>query len=295
MNMRSAVWALLMVVAMAAKAGTPIDEVRPGQPGMLVKVQSVAGSVRVLPGADDQVQVRGTLGSGSKPLRVEGDSRRLEIVVEAEGSGWGGTRVGPTTLEVTVPASARLDVATVSADVEVAGVSGEEVRLETVSGRIDYRGGGGRVRLKSVSGGITGTGSGRQWIVGTVSGRIRLPEAAGELDLETVSGAIEVTFGQAGSLKAETVSGAITAEGALLPEAEVDLQSVSGGITLRLRDGVDARIRAKTFSGRIESDFGTPERSGMAGGQTLDTIQGEGRGDVRLESFSGRVSIRRGG
>src|SRR5690606_36933984 len=163
--------------------------------------------------------------------------RRLEIVVEAEGSGWGGTRVGPTTLEVTVPASARLDVATVSADVEVAGVSGEEVRLETVTGRTSDRSGGGRVRLNSLSGGITGAGSGRRWIVGTVSGRIRLPEAAGELDLEPVSGAIEVAFGQAGSLQAETVSGAITAERALLPEAEVDLQSVSGGITLRLRGG----------------------------------------------------------
>lgn len=284
---------LLLASSASALADTPINEVRPGQPGMHLRVDSIAGSVRLSPGEDDQVVIRGTLGEGSKPLKIDGSGSRLTIQVEAEGNGWGSGRIAPSSLDILLPVSARVEVNTVSADVVVSAIAGNEVRIETVSGDIDYRGDAERVRLKSVSGSIHGEGGGQHWTVATVSGRITMPEAIGEVLAESVSGTINVAFGRAHRLHAETVSGRIEASGALTREGEIDIQSVSGALDLGLAGQTDARIQARTFSGKVESDFGEAERSGFGGGYTLDTQAGSGSGSVRVESFSGKVTIRR--
>lgn len=286
---------LLLSAASAAcvRAATPIDEVRPGQPGMHLRIENVSGSVKLSAGRDDQVVIRGRLGEGSKPLRIEGDGARLSIEVESEDGGAWGERMAPTTLEIALPASARIEVHTVSAGIDVTGIGGSEARIETVSGGIDYRGSAERVRLKSVSGGIHGEGGGRHWTVGTVSGGVNLPNVSGEIDVESVSGTIELSFSQARRVNAETVSGRVDARGALVDGGEIAMQSVSGPLQLDLAGSVDARIQAKTFSGKIESDFGTAQRGGFGGGYTLDTRAGAGAGSIRAESFSGKVTIRR--
>ncbi|MFB9067930.1 DUF4097 family beta strand repeat-containing protein [Pseudofulvimonas gallinarii] len=288
---RIALLLLLSAATAGARAGTPIDETRPGQAGMHLRVESVAGSVRLTPGSDSQVVIRGTLGDGSKPLRIDGDGSRLSIQVEAESNGWG-SRMAPSTLEIEVPSTARVEINTVSADVGVSGIGGSEARIETVSGAIDYRGSGERVRLKTVSGRIHGEGSGRHWTVGSVSGSITMPEASGELDVESISGTIDVAFRPASRVHVETVSGRIEATGVLADGGDIDMQSVSGALNLRLSGQTDARIQAKTFSGKVESDFGTVERGGFGGGYSLDTRVGSGAGTVRVESFSGKVTIR---
>lgn len=283
---------IALTVPIAALAATPIDETREVNANVHVRIENIAGSVEVRAGVDDRVQITGTLGDGAKPLRVEGDRERLSIKVEPQNGGWRGNRMGSSNLVIRVPGKARLAVNTVSADVDVEGLSGSHADIETVSGSIGFSADSERVSLKSVSGSIRGEGAGKDWNVGTVSGRIDLPKAGGELRVESVSGSIEFDFGRAERLRAETVSGRIVAGGELMPGGSVGMQSVSGSIELTLGGSVDARINAKTFSGPIESDFGTPERSGIGGGKTLETTVGNGSADVRLESFSGRVRIR---
>jgi DUF4097 and DUF4098 domain-containing protein YvlB len=281
----------LLILSLPAFAGTPINETREVAGNVHIRIENVAGSVEVRPGSADRVEIAGTLGEGAKPLRIEGGRDRLDIEVEAESSGWGGSRMDDTDLVVRVPVGARLEIDAVSADVDVAGVGGSHADIETVSGKVVYKADAQRVSLKSVSGSIDGQGAGSDWTVGTVSGRISLPKANGEVDIESVSGAIEVDFGQAERLRAETVSGKIAARGVLLPAGSINMQSVSGAIELALQGSVDARINAKTFSGPISSDFGTAESSGFGGGKSLDTSVGAGSADIRLESFSGRITI----
>lgn len=277
-----------------ALADTPIDESRPANPDILVRIDNVAGSIDVRPGSDDSVDITGTLGSGSKPLSVEGDRSRLTIRVEAEnGGGWGGNRMQSSDLVVRVPAQARLEINAVSADVTVAGVRGSDAEVESVSGDVAFRADSQRVYLKTVSGGIDAEGAGSNWTVGTVSGHIRLPKAGGELRVESVSGGIELDFGRAERARMETVSGRIEARGTLASGGSLAAQSVSGSIDLVLAGEVDARISAKTFSGPIDSDFGEPERAGMGGGKRLETRVGGGSADISLESFSGRIAVRR--
>lgn len=284
-----ALFALLAPTSLLA--ATPINESRDANPDVHVRIENIAGSVEVRVGAGNRVEVTGSLGDGAKPLRIEGDAARMTIEVEAEGSGWGGSHMDNSDLVVTLPAKARVEVNTVSASIEAEGIAGSHADLESVSGSITFKGDAQRVSLKSVSGSIEGEGAGSDWNVGTVSGRISLPRANGDVRVESVSGSIHFDFGQAERLRAETVSGRIVASGELLANGSVAMQSVSGSIELTLAGTVDARINAKTFSGGIDSDFGTPVKGGIGGGKTLETEVGNGSADIRLESFSGRIRL----
>ena len=281
----------LPLFAVCAQAATPIDERRPVNADVQVRVENIAGSVKVRAGASDSVTIHGTLADGARPLRVEGDARRLSIIVEPESREGRGRRMSESHLEISMPASARLEVQVVSASIDVEGINGAGIELESVSGDIGYQGDATRVHLKSVSGDVTAQGAGRDWNVGTVSGGIVLPRAAGVVRAETVSGDVEVHLADIERVRMESVSGALSASGSLGAAGSLAMQSVSGVIELELAAAVDARIRASTFSGRVESSIGTPERSGIGGGYRLDTVAGSGAGDVRLESFSGRIRI----
>jgi DUF4097 and DUF4098 domain-containing protein YvlB len=284
----------LLLAPFFAVSATPISESREANADVHVRIENIAGSVEVRTGTGNRVEVTGSLGDGAKPLRIEGDGARMTIEVEPEGSGWGSSNMDDTQLIVTVPPGARIEVGTVSASVEVDGVNGSHAEVESVSGSIKFVADAQRVSLKSVSGNIDGQGAGNDWTVGTVSGRISLPRASGDLSVESVSGSIEFAFGQADRLRVETVSGRIVASGQLLPGGSVAMQSVSGSIGLTLEGAVDARINAKTFSGGIDSDFGTPESGGIGGGKNLETRVGAGSADIRLESFSGGIRISKG-
>lgn len=286
---------VLTSLALPLAAATPVDERRPASPTLQLRVDNIAGSIEVVVGADDALVVTGELGEGSKPLRIEGGPERMSVRVEPENGGGWRQRMAPTRLRLEVPARTRLEVNTVSADIQVDGVAGERLELESVSGRIGAVSAAGQVTLKTVSGRIEGRGEGRQWTVGTVSGAINLDGIAGDLRVESVSGAIELATGPVTRLRGETVSGRIRASVLLAQAATVAMQSVSGAIELSLPGPVDARIQASTFSGPVRSDFGTPERGGIGGGQRLDVREGDGGAEVRLESFSGSVRILRGG
>ncbi len=282
--------ALALTAALCAQAETPINERRPVNADVQLRIENIGGTVKVRSGGSDVVVVGGSLGEGSRPLQIDGDGRRLTIRVEPE-EGRGTRRMAGSALDITMPAGGRLEVLTVSADIDVGGIHGSGVELESVSGDIVYVGDATAVHLKSVSGNVRGEGGSRDWTLGTVSGDIDLPHATGSVRAETVSGRIGVQMEGVDRVRVESVSGALSAAGVLAPSASLAIQSVSGEITLELAGQVDARIRANTFSGRVESSIGTPERSGIGGGYRLEGVAGSGSADVRLESFSGRIRV----
>lgn len=276
---------------LSARAATPIDERHPVNPDVQVRIENVSGSVQVRAGAQDVVSVSGSLGEGARPLRVEGDRNRLTIRIEPLENGWGSRRMGESHLVVTMPRTGRVEGNTVSADIDVAGINGAVVELESVSGDVVYVGDAQRIRLKSVSGSVASEGAGRDWTLGTVSGDIRVPRAAGAVRAETVSGKIELTLAEVERARLESVSGTLLLSGKLMRDGSVAMQSVSGSIQLELAPPINARIRASTFSGRIDSTIGTPERAGVGGGYRLEATSGDAAGEVRVESFSGRIRI----
>ena len=52
-------------------------------------------------------------------------------------------------------------------------------------------------------------------------------------------------------------------------------------------------MRASSFSGSIRSDFGSVKEPEHGPGSSLETTNGSGEGQVKIETFSGDIEIRK--
>jgi DUF4097 and DUF4098 domain-containing protein YvlB len=292
---------LLLLVPPAAGAATTINERRAVAADAVIEVNNVAGSIRVRGSDRSDVHVTGKVGEGANGLVIEGDARRLQIRIDypRSGGGWGGWWGGgvksDSVLEVEVPHGVELKVGSVSASIEVSGISGRRAELESVSGRVTFAGGPDVLAVESVSGAINVESQGiRELTVETVSGRAAVAGPVGErLRAESVSGRLQLSpVGPLASVQASVVSGGIELSTALVPTGRLSAESLSGSLTVTLPRATSARLEASSFSGSIRSDAGTVEKESFGPGSSLKTTLGGGDGHVRLETFSGALRLR---
>lgn len=282
----------LMLWSAMAMAGTPIDQTRPLRADGRVHIENVKGSVQVRTWDRAEVHVGGTLGDGVKSLDINGSSSDLRIKVEYPQGGWfGGGHSEPSDLVVSLPVGAELEVDVVSADVDVAGVAGRRLVIESVSGRVSAQGSPAQAELESVSGDVEAKLDSPDLKASTVSGGLRVTDAVGaEIDLETVSGDIDLKAGTIKRLSVDSVSGS----------ADVDLQgldkggrikgeTLSGRLSVSLPATTSAALSISTFSGSIRSTVGEVRHERYGPGASLEARLGEGDGKIDLESFSGSV------
>ncbi|HET9835393.1 MAG TPA: DUF4097 family beta strand repeat-containing protein [Rhodanobacteraceae bacterium] len=290
--------ALLAILASAAAyADTPIHLSRAAAPNAHVVIRNIKGEVRVSGWNQNRVQVDGTLGQGAKPLQISGDANALEIRVEAAGrSGWfgGDSNMDPTVLDVHVPHAAALEVHVVSAPVDVTGMDGRSLGVNTVSGRVHLDARAGAVKVGSVSGDVDFEGATRQLGVETVSGDVQAATLDGSVSAQTVSGDLLLRGNTLDEVNLGTVSGRIQLDAALAPAASWKVDTMSGDVRLGLPGNTSAQIKADTFSGDLHSDFGKPHGSEHGPGEHLGTKTGSGNGSIVINSFSGDVHINRG-
>ncbi len=290
-SMRKRMWIVIVALMMAVPvwAQTKVDETRPLAPDGVVEISNVAGSVQVMAWGGSGVEITGVLGRDVKELKISGSDRRLQIEVDIPKN----ADDIDTELVVRVPATAGVEVETVSATIHVEGVEGA-IDLESVSGRIDVSGRPSGMSAESVSGDIKVAFAPSRSDLATVSGSITVADGEGEIDAETVSGTIDVRGGLWEGAGLETVSGTITFAGDLAPRGEYDFESMSGNVTLVVPASVSAEFDISTFSGSISNALGpeakstskyTPEKE-------LHFTAGSGGAEVSIESFSGRVEIK---
>ena len=299
MHFARSLLALALFAALGeAIADTPINETRAANPDVRVDVSNVKGSVTVSGWDKSEVAIGGSLGSGAKKLAVDGDAGHLRIKVEApDRQGWfswgADTRMGDTTLDIKVPRDAEMKIEVVSADVGLSGVAGRSLSVESVSGKQRLDSGAKEVELDSVSGDIDVAGKAGRAHIETVSGNIRARGLGGQLKFETVSGDVDADNAGYREITAGTVSGDIELRGTPVDGARVDVETMSGDLRLRLPADASTRISASTFSGRIRSDFGKVAEPEHGPGSSLDATVGGGSGQVKIETFSGDVDIRK--
>jgi DUF4097 and DUF4098 domain-containing protein YvlB len=193
--------------------------------------------------------------------------------------------------------------------------AGGTLRLKTFSGRVNIRGGSGdqlvvkavrratRERLNDIKLEITQRGSTIEIDANhrTVERRndnvvetdfdIQVP-ARTRLDIKTFSADVTV-IGVTASQNIDGFSSDVVIESAEFGDgSDIDVNTFSGDVRLRLPDGARGNIDFNSFSGRFESDLpvtlNSSSRRNFRG-----TLNGGGGGDVRLKTFSGDVSIRR--
>lgn len=283
-----------------AYADTPIHLDHAAAPNAQIVIRNVKGEVRVSGWNQNRVQVDGTLGDGAKPLQISGDAQSLEIRVESSGKSgsWFGfssdNGMGPTVLDVHVPHAAALQVHVVSAPVDVTGMDGRSLGVNTVSGRVHLNAHAGAVKVDSVSGDVDFEGATNGLDVQTVSGDVQAATINGSVAAQTVSGDLLLRGNALGRANLGTVSGEIQLDAALAPAAIWKVDTMSGDVRLAIPADSSAQIKADTFSGDLRSDFGKPAGSDHGPGEHLGIKVGGGNGSIVVNSFSGDVHINRG-
>ena len=227
----AALWALILIPALAVQAQEAIDQTRPASPDGNVTISNIAGSITVTGWDKGEVSVKGTLGRGTERLEFEGEgsSTTIRVVLPKHAH-----NVEGSTLEIKVPKGSRVSVNAVSADVDVTGVTGS-------------------LDLQSVSGDIVSSGTSGEARAQTVSGDVKLKADGNRIKAKTVSGSIHVEGKSPESLEMGSVSGGIRYEGGLAPTGSFEASTVSGEIELALPASTAAEFRISTFSGSVDN------------------------------------------
>ena len=281
-----------MCAAFPALAATPIDQTRPLDPRGRVEIDNLKGRVEVRAWDRPEVKITGTLGTGVQKLVVEGDRGALHIEAKYPNRA---NNTEPTVLVVQVPLQADLEISTVSANIDVHGVAPRELSLESVSGDIVANGAPRRAAVESVSGDVVLTFNSGDVEASAVSGDLTLNgRLNGEVSVETVSGNMRVDSRgeRLRRLSASTVSGDAELKAALAPDGEISMESVSGDLTLIAPRDLSAKVSGESFSGDLNAPGAKIEREEFGPGSSFHTRYGAGKGEVRIETFSGDATLR---
>ncbi len=119
-------------------------------------------------------------------------------------------------------------------------------------------------------------------------------EVDGQAAVSTVNGSIEVTAGTLteattvnGSIRAYVRSDAISAD-------NIKLSTVNGSVRLRLPEGVDLDVSAKTVNGGITSDFDEIEVAKKWGPRSATGKLGRGGRGLEMSTVNGAIRISKG-
>ena len=130
--------------------------------------------------------------------------------------------------------------------------------------------------------------------VETVSGQLVVQgRLNGAIALESVSGDIRLdALGErARKLSASSVSGDMDLDLALAEDGEIRMESVSGDLRLRLPAGLSAQVSGESFSGDLSAPGAKIRKEEFGPGSSFRVRYGAGKGDVRLQTFSGDARL----
>ncbi len=196
-----------------------------------------------------------------------------------------------------------------------------EAAVEEVDGVLLVDIGSGAVRARAVRGALTvDTGSGSVEVTGmdgrlevdTGSGGVTLRDVRGDdVRVDTGSGSVRGSGIDAGSVVVDTGSGSIDLTGVAAADLVLDtgsgsvdltltrdvrrlvVDTGSGSVTVRAPESLGAEVEIDTGSGGIDVDF--PLRIRTARRDHVEGTLGDGSGEIRIDTGSGRVRLLRGG
>jgi DUF4097 and DUF4098 domain-containing protein YvlB len=275
-----------------ARENSNVDRRIAVEPGGEVVISNVSGSIDVRGWDRNEVQVTGHLGEGVERLDLTTSGGRTIVKVVLPR---GNSHDGEASISVQVPKNSTVEVAAVSADVSSQGVLGTQ-RLKSVSGEITADISGDDSEVRSVSGDLTVRGSGKPISLraNSVSGSLDLTHGAGELEVITVSGNARVQMSEASEIRGRTTSGDLEVRAKLSRDGRVDVEGVSGDMTLNLSAPGGLSTEIESFSGDIEGCLAeSVERVSKYGPGTRLNLRSveSGGARVRAKTLSGDIEI----
>jgi len=199
-------------------------------------------------GAD---QVRELLEDARIELREVRGGHEVVVDVEAKrGLGLGFLRRVEIRLRVSSPEGTHVRAETASADLRGRGHFGS-LQAKAASGDVDLDEIAGDVEVEAASGDVNLGSVGGATDISTASGDIRLARADGPLTARAASGDVRVDEASGGT-KIRTASG--DQRIGAVAEGSVELQSMSGDITVGVRQGSNLWVDARAMSGELSSE-----------------------------------------
>jgi len=259
-----------------------------------VEIYNTSGVVTVEGWSRDAVEVTGTLGEEVDEFIFKRKGDTVVVKVKPIKGKSSGGRSTSSFITVRAPQKSSIDVATISAEIDVEGVEGEQ-ELQSVSGGISTTAFGADVEGETVSGSIDIAGSNMDTDteLTTVSGSISARDMAGTIDLESVNGKLEVGGGSFSDAALQTVNGRIDFKANLRDGGDLDIETVNGKVVVDFVGSLSAELDVNTFTGGIRNCFGPkPERtSKYAPGWELEFTEGGGEGNVSIATLNGGVTL----
>ena len=225
----------------------------------------------------------------------------VEVPKDERGFGLGGIRIGLVrTPEVLVrihcPEGAAVEIESGSTDIEsrgrfgaakVSGASGDvefeeiagEANVSTASGDIELARIDGRARISSASGDVKIDAIGGDGEINLASGDVMVDSIQGTLTVNTASGDVLVREA-ASSVAMKTASGDLRLES--VARGEVNLQSASGDIHVKVRAGTRLWLDAQSRSGETSSDLDVGDSPTSEEGADLELRANSMSGDVHV-------------
>ena len=228
-------------------------------------------------GGDDQV--RELLEDARIELREVGGGHELLVEIETRrGISFGFLRKLDVRLRIRAPEGADVRAETASADLRGRGRFGS-LRAKSASGDLEVEELARDAEVEAASGDVNLAAIGGSADISTASGDVRLGRVNGPLSARSASGDVHVD--EAGEAKVRTASG--DQRIGAVAEGSVELQSMSGDITVGIRQGSNLWVDARAMSGDLNSQV------------PLEDVPPPGDGaplvELRATSMSGDIDV----
>jgi DUF4097 and DUF4098 domain-containing protein YvlB len=270
-----------------------------------VSISNIAGDITVTGGSGDDVSIEATKRTrGDKgelaQVQINVDEHAGRVDVRTEYTRNDNNHVSVDYI-VTVPASAAVEMHSVSGGLHITGVQGV-ARLETVSGEVSASSTPRIEVAKSVSGDVelSGTSSDGDLSASSVSGNVHIKGVkARSIRLGAISGDVGVSDAACERVDMKSLSGTVEYAGTLTKGGRYDLTSHSGVVRMILAGALGFELDASTFSGSINSQLpltigGDAAPNGRRRGMSNRSIHatfGDGSAVLTLRTFSGSIVI----
>ena len=289
--MKKVILIFLALAIAETAAGREINEILDVSPNSQIDISNTAGDIDIEGWSRNQVEVTGELGSGVEDLQFERDGDDVTIKVRVLRNN---SRGISSDLQIKVPVNSSIYVHGVSADIDVAGVLGEQF-LASVSGDIDAEIYASDIEVSSVSGDVElqGDDEDMRANVHSVSGDVDLQNFAGEIEAASVSGDLAIIDSAIDRAAVNTINGDLVIHAALREGGRLTVETINGEVDIEFSGEVSARFDIGTTNGDIRNCFGPePRRTNEYGpGYELRFTEGDGAGRVDISTLNGDLRL----
>ena len=272
-----------------------------------VSLTNISGSIEVKTWDKGEVKIDALKISKATTVdKAKENSAKVKITVEKEGN--------TLKIKTEYPRSKKewkKDSINVSVNYYLMIPAKAAAKISSVSGNVDLESIGGAAKVKAISGSVTIKKADKGVDCDVVSGNIIVQDVTGNAYLKAISGKIDAegirgsikssvvsgkirlrNVSEADTVDAKATSGSVSYEGKIKSDGRYTLTNHSGVVEMVLPSGSGFEFEAKTFSGRIHSDFEV-KVSGEISKRRLSGVVNKGGAMVKLTTFSGNVYLKK--